>query len=242
MDDVIGVRIEHHGGGSTAVLLRRGPPQRTSRSSTPRAPRTASRPSAGGLTARVCDARRRGSVEFVADGRVLTSSTRPPVGVVTDAAGRHYVHEQLTLGVGRARLRPGRAVRPVREERPDGRHLERGRRHVQRAGVQERAVLPLRRAATACSSTTPAGSRSRSAPRRCRAPSSACRASRCEYYVIHGPTPKDVLAPLHRADRPPGAVAGLVVRPVALHLVHHAATTRRRSRRSSTAWPSATCR
>ena len=34
-------------------------------------------------------------------------------------------------------------------------------------------------------------------------------------------------APLHRADRPAGAGPGLVVRAVAVDVVHHAATTRR---------------
>ena len=36
-----------------------------------------------------------------------------------------------------------------------------------------------------------------------------------EYFVIYGPTPKEVLRKLHRADRPPGAAAGVVVRAVA---------------------------
>jgi alpha-D-xyloside xylohydrolase len=39
-------------------------------------------------------------VEFVGGGRTLTSSTARSVGIVTDASGAPYVHEQLTMGVG----------------------------------------------------------------------------------------------------------------------------------------------
>ena len=50
-------------------------------------------------------------------------------------------------------LRPGRALRPAGEERPERRHLERRRRHRQRPGVQEHPVLPLQPRATDCWST-----------------------------------------------------------------------------------------
>jgi alpha-D-xyloside xylohydrolase len=40
------------------------------------------------------------NLDFVADGRVLTTSTARSVGVITDADGRHFVREQLALGVG----------------------------------------------------------------------------------------------------------------------------------------------
>jgi alpha-D-xyloside xylohydrolase len=40
-------------------------------------------------------------VDFVrADGRVVTSSQPGSIGIVTDADGRRYVHERLSLGVG----------------------------------------------------------------------------------------------------------------------------------------------
>ncbi|MVA75511.1 alpha-xylosidase [Auraticoccus sp. F435] len=39
-------------------------------------------------------------MDFLADGRVLTSSTPRSIGLVTDGEGRHHVHEQLTIGVG----------------------------------------------------------------------------------------------------------------------------------------------
>ena len=63
-----------------------------------------------------------------------------------DAAARGtrtFVHEQLDLGVGELIYGLGERFGPAREERPDRRHLERRRRHVERAGLQERAVLPL---------------------------------------------------------------------------------------------------
>jgi len=52
----------------------------------------------GGLSVRV----HRGPgwlAEFVADGRVLTTSAAKSVGVVTTDTGEHHVHEQLTLSV-----------------------------------------------------------------------------------------------------------------------------------------------
>ncbi|WP_275005440.1 alpha-xylosidase [Promicromonospora iranensis] len=96
-DDVIGVRIEHHQGrrdpgphfavnrepGAVKVVVpESGPAELTS----------------GGLTARV------GTdgpwhVDFVADGEVLTSSSDRSVGIASTPDG-DFVHEQLALGVG----------------------------------------------------------------------------------------------------------------------------------------------
>ena len=53
------------------------------------------------------------------------------------------------------------------------------------------------------------------------APSSASRARRSSTTSSTGPTPEGRPAPLHRADRPPGPGARLVVRAVAVDLVHH---------------------
>ncbi|MBB2900953.1 alpha-D-xyloside xylohydrolase [Kineococcus radiotolerans] len=95
--DVIGVTIEHFRGG-----VERGP-----RFALTREPadvvtvvdeRGASLTS-GGLTARV---RREGpwALDFLAGGRRLTGSADRSVGVVTDAQGRTFVHEQLEQAVG----------------------------------------------------------------------------------------------------------------------------------------------
>jgi alpha-D-xyloside xylohydrolase len=97
MDDVIGVRIEHHSGG-----VDHGPRFELA---TGDADVKVSGPddglatfSAGDLTARV-STRGAWSVDFVADGRTLTSSSARSVGIVRDSAGDTYVHEQLGLGV-----------------------------------------------------------------------------------------------------------------------------------------------
>ncbi|UZN04471.1 alpha-xylosidase [Cellulomonas sp. S1-8] len=101
MDGVVGVTIEHFQGG-----LDRGPRFELHRSVGDvkiTTPQLTGEPVAtlrsGSLEARVAT-EGDWSVEFVADGRVLTSSMARSVGVLTDAAGRHYVREQLTLGVG----------------------------------------------------------------------------------------------------------------------------------------------
>ncbi|WP_421740468.1 alpha-xylosidase [Cellulomonas sp.] len=96
MDDVIGVRIEHHTGG-----VDRGPAFDVATSPADvkvvvDGPVASLR--SGGLTARVSTEGEWG-VEFEADGRVLTASTARSIGVVTDARGDSYVHEQLSLGV-----------------------------------------------------------------------------------------------------------------------------------------------
>lgn len=98
MPDVIRVRIDHHQGGVAAgpsfalhgaervpvdIALRDAEAVLTS----------------GGLSVRV----HRGPtwrVDFEAGGTVLTSSLHKSIGVVTSDDGAHYVHEQLSLGVG----------------------------------------------------------------------------------------------------------------------------------------------
>lgn len=100
-DDVVGVRIEHFQGA-----LDRGPSFDVTRApgdAKAIAPVVDGDPVAsitsGALTARVSTDGAWG-VEFVADGRVLTSSTPRSVGIVSRDDGRSFVHEQLTLGVG----------------------------------------------------------------------------------------------------------------------------------------------
>ena len=120
----------------------------------------------------------------------------------------------------RARLRARRAVRHVRQERPERRHLERRRRHRQRAGVQERAVLPLRRGLRRLRRPPRRGlvrgrlrGRLRDAVLRAR-PAAALPAHR-------RPDAQGRAASLHRAHRATAARAAVVVRPVAVHVVHH---------------------
>jgi alpha-D-xyloside xylohydrolase len=97
-DDVIRVRIEHHQGvvdpGPAFVLegAERVPVE------------VAVDAEAGVLTSGALSVRvRRGSdwrVDFEAGGEVLTSSPPKGIGLVAADDGAHYVHEQLTLGVG----------------------------------------------------------------------------------------------------------------------------------------------
>ena len=68
------------------------------------------------------------------------------------------------------------------------------------------------------------------------------RASRWSTSSSTARRPRTILRKLHRADRPAAAAAGLVVRAVAVHVVHHLLRRGDGHRRSSTAWPSATCR
>jgi len=101
MDDVLGVTIEHFHGGldrgpafeiatSVADVKVAGPDLTGEQLATFRS---------GALTARVAT-EGEWNVDFVAEGRVLTTSTVRSVGVITDADGRHFVREQLALGVG----------------------------------------------------------------------------------------------------------------------------------------------
>ncbi|WP_129338467.1 alpha-xylosidase [Cellulomonas endophytica] len=100
LDGVIGVRVVHHAGGAPArpafELARRPVDVKTV------LPEDAGEPVAtftsGALTARIAT-EGPWSVEFVQDGRVLTSSGARSIGVVRDAEGRDFVHEQLALGV-----------------------------------------------------------------------------------------------------------------------------------------------
>ena len=121
----------------------------------------------------------------------------------------------------RVRLRPGRALHAVRQERPGRRSVERGRRHQQRAGLQEHPLLPDQPRLRRLRQPPGEGRRSRSRSEKVERVQFSVPGESLDYFLIYGPTPKEVLEPLHRAHRPPRAAAGLVVRAVADHLVHH---------------------
>ncbi|QCB94699.1 alpha-xylosidase [Cellulomonas shaoxiangyii] len=97
--DVIGVRISHHVGGPDrgphfAIATEQHDVARTLPESLGKGPATLR---SGRLTARVATDGPWG-VEFVADGRVLTSSTDRSVGIISTPDGP-FVREQLTMGV-----------------------------------------------------------------------------------------------------------------------------------------------
>ena len=106
----------------------------------------------------------------------------------------------------------------------------------QRAGVQERPVLPdqprLRRLrqppGPGLVRGRLGGGRAGAVQRR--------RARRWSTSSIYGPTPAGGAAQVHRADRPAGAAAGLVVRAVAVDVVHHRLRRGDGRPRSSTGW------
>jgi len=97
LPDVIGVTIEHFQGG-----VDKGPhfglKEGTADVSIGNDDGTATFTS-GGLTARINTAGD-WNVDFLGDGRLLTSSVPRSIGVITDQDGKHFIHEQLTLGVG----------------------------------------------------------------------------------------------------------------------------------------------
>ncbi|MEP7764062.1 alpha-xylosidase [Sanguibacter sp. 25GB23B1] len=101
MDDVIGVRVEHFQGVSA-----RGPAFEIHRE--PGDCKVVAPQTEGGSTAHITSGALRADVsasgawgvDFVADGRVLTSSTPRSVGIVSRDDGSRYVYEQLALGVG----------------------------------------------------------------------------------------------------------------------------------------------
>ena len=128
--------------------------------------------------------------------------------------------ERLRAARGRERLRVRRALHAVRQERPGGRHLEPGRRDGQRAGVQVAAVLRHRRGLRRVRELAGAGVVRGGVGGRLRR--AALRARRAA--GLPGDLRPDAggdPAQVHRADRPPGAAAALVVRAVAVDVVPH---------------------
>ncbi len=96
-EDVIGVRIDHFTGG-----LDRGPHFMINRTDpVPVITTPADGPAtfrSGALTARIATDGD-WTVDFLADGDVLTSSTPNSIGAITDGTGEHFIREQLTLGI-----------------------------------------------------------------------------------------------------------------------------------------------
>ena len=236
---VVGVRIEHFRGGRDAARLRPGRADGGRARSTVDRRRTPAalahrRPHRDRRAGRALD------LAFDGGGRVLTGagtsrsatcswrptrrSTAAIVGNARAGTGAprrlDYVHEQLDLGVGELVYGLGERFGPFVKngQTVDIWNADGGT--VERAGLQERAVLPdqprLRRA------RQPPGPRlvrDRLRGRRARAVLGRRRGAR----VLRHPRPdaQGRARALHRADRPPGRRAGLVVRPVAVHVLHH---------------------
>ncbi len=82
------------------------------------------------------------ALDFLRDGVRITGSQLKNNGYVQDSkTQRNYMFERLDLGVGGNRLRPRRALYRAGAQRPDGRNLERRRRHQHRAILQKYPLL-----------------------------------------------------------------------------------------------------
>ncbi|MEV6417182.1 alpha-xylosidase [Kribbella sp. NPDC051718] len=95
---VIGVLIEHHSGGvpprpAFALAAEDGHPVKIEVDD------EVARLTSGDLTA-VLRLDGPWDLRFERDGKVLTGSSARSIGLITDSAGRHFLHEQLALGVG----------------------------------------------------------------------------------------------------------------------------------------------
>ena len=192
-------------------------PARRPSTSTPTQP--APSITSGGLTARIT--RDQFQIDFEQDGRTLTSVLPRSIGLAVGPDRATLRLPAADPGCRRTRLRPWRAVRSVRQERPVDRHLERRRRHEQRAGLQERALLLDQQRLRGLRQPPRAGVVRGRLGSGVRATSSRSPGEHLEYFVIAGPSPEADPRPVHRAHRPGAAGPALVVRAVAVHVVHH---------------------
>lgn len=94
--DVMRVRVAHHTGGAPSL---RFPLQEVAAHATAEAHEGYTQLTAGALTARVHHGEG-WNLEFIADGRVITSQRHRSLAIVTDDRGGHHLAAQLALGVG----------------------------------------------------------------------------------------------------------------------------------------------
>ncbi len=81
-------------------------------------------------------------LDFLRDGVRITGSQLKNNGYVQDSkTQRNYMFERLDLGVGETVYGLGEALYRPGAQRPDGRNLERGRRHQHRAILQKYPIL-----------------------------------------------------------------------------------------------------
>ena len=165
-----------------------------------------------------------------ARGRALRERARrprvPPHGLdgLRLRARRRFRRLLPRAPLGRRRrmlLRPRRALRRVRPQRTVGRDVERGRRHLLGADLQEHPPAALlarmgrlrQRPGARLVGGLLRAHRPRAVLRRGRAP---------RLRFLRRPRPARRPAPLHVAAGPPRAPPAVDVRPVALHVVPHA--------------------
>ena len=116
-------------------------------------------------------------------------------------------------------LRPGRALRPLREERPEHRPVERGRRQPTASRHTRTCRSSSAAAATACLSIPPDACPMRSAAKPPPKRSFPCPASRWNTLCLPARRRRTSSRHTPPSRAVPGA-ARLVLRPLALHLLH----------------------
>ena len=245
MPDVIGVT--HH---ATSPASSRASPQfelrhRRARVDGHRSTTRHATLTTGALTVAGRAQRTAGGVDFLAGGRVLTTQRRARASASSPTADGAPLRARAARRSASARRVYGLGERfgPLVKngQTVDIWNADGGT--AQRAGVQERAVLPDQRAATASSSTTPGRCRSRSARR---------SVSQVQFSVegqsltllrhLRPDARRTILRKYTALTGRPAAAAGLVVRAVAVDVVHHVVRRGDGDRVHRRAWPSATCR
>ena len=239
LDGVIRVRIEHHSGGRD-----NGPNFALPGADNPTPGIDITGDDAtftsGELTARVF----RGQawrLDFESAGNTLTSSSPKSIGLATGPDGQDYVYQQLSLGVGEQVYGLGERFGPVEKtgqtvdiwNADGGTSSEQAYKNVpffwtnRGYGIfvnhPEQVSFEIGSEAVSRTQFSVPG-------------------QHLEYFVIHGPSPKDILEKYTRTDRPAAPRPGVVVRAVAVHTRSPPITTKRLSAASSTAWPSARSR
>ena len=189
LPDVISVTIEHFQGG-----LDRGPHfeiNRTQPDVSIERTDTEAVFTSGGLSARI-STQGPWNVDFFGYGRHLTSSVERSIGVVTDASDRTFVHEQLSLGVGTDVFGLGERFGPLVKNgqsidvwnEDGGTSSELAYKnvpfYVTNAGYGVFVNHPERVSFEVASEVV---SRTQF----------SVEGQRLQYFVIHGPTPKDIL-------------------------------------------------
>ncbi|HEX8345173.1 MAG TPA: alpha-xylosidase [Actinoplanes sp.] len=131
-------------------------------------------------------------VEFSADGRPLTSSVHKSVAAIQVAGGGHYLHEQLTLGIGEQVYGLGERFGPVAK---NGQSVDIWNDDGGTASEQAYKNVPfyLTSAGYGVFVDTPDRVSFEVASEVVTRTQFSVEGQSLQYYVIYGPTPKDVL-------------------------------------------------
>ena len=181
------------------------------------------------------------AVDFVAGERRLTGSVSKATAVIDTDEGRHFIREQLDLGTDHFVYGLGERFGPLVK---NGQAVDIWNEDGGTSSEQAYKNVPFY--------LTNAGLRRVRQPPRpglvrgglgSRLPGAVQRRGPVDGVLPHlWPVPQGDPAQVHRADRAPGPAAGLVVRAVADHLVHHDLRRGHGHQLHRRAWPSGTCR